>query len=358
MSEIKAGILLSLKDKFSQGITDAGGTVQKFASSAASAIQGIDKAFSGLGTAAGALGVSLSLGAATKEIINLDNRLTRIGLTASASAEQVNALKQKVFEAASDSSIKIDTTSINDALDVVMTKTGDLKYTEDNIRNIAIAIQATGEQGAAIGSVFSEFQKFGYTADQISKLMDDMVKQGDQGAFTFGEFAKAGSAVISAYSPIGTAPDDIKRANAAMQIIMMGTKSAEIAVTALGSAMSELSSPDKQQKLMAIGVRVRDEQGAFRDFNDIMRTCSKFLKRSGTRIFLETSSVKLPCKQSVHTLTFTMICTRVLWTWATRQARWNRSPRLWRERLPQTCNRFKRHLCDLPMQNLQNRWRN
>ena len=286
MSEIKAGILLSLKDKFSQGIKDAGGTVQKFASSAASAIQGIDKAFSGLGTAAGALGVSLSLGAATKEIINLDNRLTRIGLTASASAEQVNALKQKVFEAASDSSIKIDTTSINDALDVVMTKTGDLKYTEDNIRNIAIAIQATGEQGAAIGSVFSEFQKFGYTADQISKLMDDMVKQGDQGAFTFGEFAKAGSAVISAYSPIGTAPDDIKRANAAMQIIMMGTKSAEIAVTALGSAMSELSSPDKQQKLMAIGVRVRDEQGAFRDFNDIMADLLKVSEKVGNTDFL------------------------------------------------------------------------
>lgn len=286
MNEIKAGVLLSLKDKFSQGIKDAGGTVQKFASSAASAIQGIDKAFSGLGTAAGALGVSLSVGAATKEIIQLDNRLTRIGLTADASAEQVNALKQKVFEAASDSKIKIDTTSINDALDVVMTKTGDLKYTEDNIRNIAVAIQATGEQGASIGSVFAEFQKFGYTADQISKLMDDMVKQGDQGAFTFGEFAKAGSAVISAYSPIGTAPDDIKRANAAMQIIMMGTKSAEIAVTALGSAMAELSSPDKQQKLMSIGVRVRDESGAFRDFNDIMADLLAVSEKVGNTDFL------------------------------------------------------------------------
>lgn len=286
MSEIKAGVLLSLKDKFSQGIKSAGSGVEAFASKAASAIQGVDKAFSGLGTAMGALGVSLSVGAATKEIIQLDNRLTRIGLTADASAEQVNQLKQKVFEAASDSSIKIDTTSINDALDVVMTKTGDLKYTEDNIRNIAIAIQATGEQGSSIGSVFAEFQKFGYTADQITQLMDDMVKQGDQGAFTFGEFAKAGSAVISAYSPIGTAPEDIKRANAAMQIIMMGTKNAEIAVTALGSAMSELSSPDKQQKLMAYGVRVRDESGKFRDFNDIMADLLKVSEKVGNTDFL------------------------------------------------------------------------
>lgn len=286
MSEIKAGIQLSLKDKFSQGIKSAGSGVEAFASKASSAIQGVDKAFSGLGTAMGAIGVSLSVGAAAKEIINLDNRLTRIGLTADASAEQVAALKQKVFDAASDSSIKIDTSSINDALDVVMTKTGDLKYAEDNIRNIAIAIQATGEQGSSIGSVFAEFQKFGYTADQITKLMDDMVKQGDQGAFTFGEFAKAGSAVISAYSPIGTAPEDIKKANAAMQIIMMGTKSAEIAVTALGSAMSELSSPDKQQKLIAIGVRVRDESGKFRDFNDIMADLLKVSEKVGNTDFL------------------------------------------------------------------------
>lgn len=286
MNEIKAGVLLSLKDKFSQGIKSAGSGVEAFASRAASAIQGVDKAFSGLGTAMGAIGVSFSVGAATKEIIELDNRLTRIGLTADASAEQVASLKQKVFEAASDSSIKIDTTSINDALDVVMTKTGDLKYAEDNIRNIAIAIQATGEQGASIGSVFAEFQKFGYSAEQITQLMDDMVKQGDQGAFTFGEFAKAGSAVISAYSPIGTAPEDIKKANAAMQIIMKGTKSAEIAVTALGSAMSELSSPDKQQKLMAIGVRVRDESGKFRDFNDIMADLLKVSEKVGNTDFL------------------------------------------------------------------------
>lgn len=286
MNEIKAGVLLSLKDKFSQGIKDAGGTVQKFASSAASAVQGIDKAFSGLGTAMGAIGVSLSVGAATKEIISLDSRLTRIGLTADASAEQINQLKQKVFEAATDSKIKIDTTSINDALDVVMTKTGDLKYTEDNIRNIAIAIQATGEQGSSIGSVFAEFQKFGYSADEISRLMDDMVKQGDQGAFTFGEFAKAGSAVISAYSPIGTTPDDIRRANAAMQILVAGTKSPEIAVTALGSAMAELSSPDKQEKLRAYGIAVRDTEGKFRDFNDIMGDLVALSKEVGNTDFL------------------------------------------------------------------------
>lgn len=280
-SEIKTGVLLTLKDKFSQGIKSAGSAAQNFASGAMKAVQGVDKAFSGLGTAAGALGVSLSVGAAARDLISLDNRLTRIGLTADASAEQVAKLKQKVFDAATDSKIKIDTTGITEALDVVMTKTGDIRYVEDNIRNIAVAMQATGESGEAIGSVFSEFQKYGYSAGQITKLMDDMVKQGDQGAFTFGKFAQLGSTVISAYAPIGTAPENLKKANAAMQILMAGTKNENIAATALESTMAELSDPAKQQKLRSIGVSVRDSEGNFRDFNDIMKDVLVATKKFG-----------------------------------------------------------------------------
>ena len=337
-NEMKTAVRLSLEDQFSDGIKDAGENVKDFSDDTKKSVKDVDKglegaskttkkfgenahnvgkkaesafkvagsavrnftdgakeaagvvnkAFSGTGAALATLGVSFSVGSAVNEVIKFDDKLTRIGLTADASAEQVKNLKNEIFDAALNSDIKVDTTSIADALDVVMTKTGDLAYSEANIKNIATAIKATGESGEAIGSVFAEFQKFGYTAEQITALMDDMVKQGDQGAFTFGEFAKAGSAVISAYSPIGTAPEDIKRANAAMQIIMKGTKSADIAVTALGSSMAELSSPDKQEKLQALGIKVRDSAGNFRDFNDIMADCINLSKKVGNTDFLGT----------------------------------------------------------------------
>jgi hypothetical protein len=286
MADIKSGVVLKLKDEFSKGIGKAAGASGDFANKTLGALDKVNSALSGTAAKIGAFGVTLSLGAATRELINFDDRLTRIGLTADASAEQVGKLKQKIFEAAQSGDIKVNTNSIADALDVVMTKTGDLKYSEVNIKNIAVAIKATGESGNAIGSVFAEFQKFGYTAEQISAVMDDMVKQGDQGAFTFGEFAKAGSAVFSAYAQIGTAPENLKKANAAMQIIMMGTKSAEIAVTALESTMAELSDPEKQKKLEAYGVSVRDEAGAFRDLNDIMADVMEAAKQEGNTDFL------------------------------------------------------------------------
>ena len=286
MADIKTGVLLSLRDKFSQEIKGAGAATQKFASTAMSAVNKVDGVFSGLATKLGALGVSLSLGAASNQIIDMDARLTRMGMTADASAEQVNKLKQKIFEAAQDPNIKIDPSKVIDALDVVMTKTGNLEYVEDNIKNIAVALQATGETGESIGDVFSEFQKFGYSAESIAGLMDDMVKQGDQGEYTFGKFAKTAKAVLSAYSPIGNSVEDTKKLGAVMQILISGTKNEEAAVTSLDAIMSELADPQKQEKLGLIGVAVRDSTGKFRDLADIMQDTLAVAEKEGNADFL------------------------------------------------------------------------
>ena len=271
MADLKASVLLSLKDGFSGGIKNAGAATKQFASTAMSAVDKVDKAFSGVASKLGALGVSLSLGAASNQIIDLDARLTRMGMTADASAEQVNRLKQKIFEAAQDPNIKMDPSKIVDALDVVMTKTGSLEYVEANIKNIAVALQASGAAGEEMGDVFSEFQKKGFSAGEISKLMDDLVKQGDQGEYTFQKFAKTGKAVLSSYSTIGNTVEDVKKLNAVMQVLTAGTPSEDIAATALNSIISELSDPKKQELLGIIGVRVRDTAGNFRDLADIMQ---------------------------------------------------------------------------------------
>jgi len=303
MAEIKTGVTLSLKDLFSQGMNKAAGAASGFAGKTLGAIDKIDKAISGTAAKLAAFGLTLSVGAAAKGVIELDHRMARLGLTANASAEQVSKMKRAIFDVAQASDIKIDPTNILSGLEVVMTKTGDLKFAEANIRNIGLAIQASGEAGESIGSVFAEFQKFGYSAEQISSLMDDMVAQSDQGAFTFAEFAKAAPAVFSAYSAIGTAPEHIRKANAAMQILVAGTKSPEIAVTALNAAMNELSDPEKQKKLSKLGIRVRDSAGDFRDFNDIMFDIVEKADKMGNADFFGTifGSVSMQAVRSYMT---------------------------------------------------------
>lgn len=286
MADVKASVLLTLKDLYSKELGKMGTATKKFSSDTLAAVNKIDGVFSGMKTKLGAIGVSLSLGAASNQIIDLDARLTRMGMTADASAEQINALKQKIFEAAQDPNIKMDPSKIVDALDVVMTKTGSLEYVEANIKNIAVALQASGAAGEEMGDVFSEFQKKGFAAAEISQLMDDLVKQGDQGEYTFQKFAKTGKAVLSSYSTIGSTVEDVKKLNAVMQVLTAGTPSEDVAATALNSIISELSDPKKQEQLGIIGVRVRDTAGNFRDLADIMQDILAVAEKEGDIDFL------------------------------------------------------------------------
>ena len=286
MADVKASVLLTLKDLYSKELGKMGTATKKFSSDTLAAVNKIDGVFSGMKTKLGAIGVSLSLGAASNQIIDLDARLTRMGMTADASAEQINTLKQKIFEAAQDPNIKIDPSKIVDALDVVMTKTGSLEYVEANIKNIAVALQASGAAGEEMGDVFSEFQKKGFAAAEISQLMDDLVKQGDQGEYTFQKFAKTGKAVLSSYSTIGSTVEDVKKLNAVMQILVADTKNEELAATALDAVIAELSDPNKQEKLGIIGVAVRDTEGKFRDLADIMDDILGVAKKEGNIGFL------------------------------------------------------------------------
>jgi hypothetical protein len=268
--EITAGVLLTLKDQFSSKMQGAGVSVKGFSDKAVAGAEKVTKAFSGIAGTLGTLGVSIGTLGTFKSLVDLDDRMARLGLTANIGAKEVNKLKRQIFETAAMPDIKVNYGEILSGLEVVTEKIGDLEFARENLRNIGQAIQSTGESGEAIGDVFSEFGKFGYTAEQITKLLDDMIAQGDQGAFTFAEFAKNAPAVFSAYSAIGTSPEHIRKANAAMQILVAGTKSPEIAVTALNSTMDELSDPEKQKKLRSMGIAVRDSSGQFRDFNDIM----------------------------------------------------------------------------------------
>ena len=100
-----------------------------------------------------------------------------------------------------------------------MEKTGDMDFARANIDNIAKSIRAFNATGTDIGSLLSEFSKLGYTSEETSKLLDELYSQGNKGAFVAKDFASLGASIISAYSVIGTAPEDIKNVGASMQVL-------------------------------------------------------------------------------------------------------------------------------------------
>jgi len=273
MAEIKSGVTLSLKDLFSQGMSKAAGAASGFAQKTLGAVEKVDKAISGTTAKLAVFGLTLSVGAAAKGVIELDHRMTRLGLSVNASAERISKLKRTIFDVAQAADIKIDPTNILSGIEVVISKTSDLQYAEDNIRNIALAIQATGESGESMGDLFSEFQKFEYSTEQISSLMDDMVAQANQGAFSLADFAKAAPQIFSSLeaNKIGAVPENIKSVNAALQIINAGAKNSTKTFAAFNSVFGEITDPAKQGELRKLlKINVKDSNGNLKDFNDIM----------------------------------------------------------------------------------------
>jgi hypothetical protein len=254
------------------GIRGAGISLQSFAGNAVSAAEKVNRAFSGTAGILGGLGISIGALSTVRSAIGLDARLVRLGLTANLDAQKVNELKRAIFETAQLPDIKLDTGSIISALEVILEKTGDIgQASRENLENLARAVQAAGTDGAAMGDVFSEFAKNKFTAEEITKLMDDIITISDMGEYTFVNFANTAKSVLSSYSLIGNTPENVKNAVIAMQVLTAGTKSADVAATVLDSTMRELTDPKKRKALENLGINVRNNAtGELRDFNDIL----------------------------------------------------------------------------------------
>lgn len=268
---IRAGVALSLKGDFSAGIKKAGADAKGFGDGVSASMKKVDGILSGVAGKIAALGVSISAAAAVKNTIDFDDKMTRLGITADISAERVDALKKKMWETAQAPDIKINVDSLNEAVDQVLERTGDIEFAESNLRAMGLAIQATGASGADIGGLFAEFQKMGLGADIAMKSLDLLTVQGKQGAFTLQNLAALGPRTIAAYTATGrSGAPALKEMGAALQVIRMGTGSSEQAATAFEALMRTLTDPVKQKELAKLGVSVRDTSGNFRSVTDIM----------------------------------------------------------------------------------------
>lgn len=140
---------------------------------------------------------------AVRGTMNLQEQLTRLGITADVSDEHIRKLHERILDTANAPDIRIDPSQIMAAVDSVMEKTGDLEFVEQNIRNIGLAIQASGAEGGAIGDIFAEFQKQGMSARDALASVDVLIAQGKAGAFTLKDLASLGPRVVTSYTSLG-----------------------------------------------------------------------------------------------------------------------------------------------------------
>jgi len=272
MGELNTSVTIDLKGNLQKRARKFSDSIKKFSTRGQRDIEKLNrktaklnKSFSGGGmlrnfapfaTGAAAIG-------AGRHLLSLEERYERLGVQAKVSPEKATNLRRQVFETAQASDVRVDPTKVLGAIEEIVEKTGDLEFAQKNIRNLALAIQATGAEGPAIGSIAAELQKMGIKdPDEVLKVLDILTVQGKEGAFTLQNLARLGPRVITAYTSTGrTGTKAMLEMGAALQVIRMGTGNAEQAATAWEATIRTLTDPVKVKQLRDLaGIEVFDAE--------------------------------------------------------------------------------------------------
>jgi len=280
--EAQARFTISAKDNASRFIGAANrnlGKLGRTGRAVGSMLDGVGNRYTAIFSGAVGYGTIAS-------IVNWETRFVRLGIAANKSAEEIERLKHHIFEVARAGDVRVDPAQMVGAIEEIMEKTGDLKFAEENIRNIGLAIQATGAEGKDIGGIMAEFQKMGITKPtQVLEALDILTVQGKEGAFTLQNLASLGSRVVTAYTAMGrTGVPAIREMGAALQMIRQGTGSAEMAATAFEALLRTLGDGAKVKKLQLAGIQVFDPE-EMKKGKEVLRPINELMidivKRSG-----------------------------------------------------------------------------
>lgn len=286
MSELRTGIVLTLSGNLEARAKRYAQSLDGFSRRGQRSMAVLRRSMDVMGAGLDRLGnryTALLSGAAgvgaAKMVMDLEMRFTRLGIQANASADQVARLKKEIYEAAQAPDIRVDPGEITSAIEAIVEKTGDLKFAESNMRNIGLAIQATGAAGQDIGEILAEFQKMDIKSpDKVLEALDVLNVQGKEGAFTLQNLATLGPRVITAYTATGrSGAEALREMGAALQVIRMGTGSSEMAATAFEAVLRTLTDPKKIKDLQQLaGISVFDPeklkagQRVLRPINELM----------------------------------------------------------------------------------------
>ena len=284
MNELKTSVVVDLAGnitrnapKFAQSLGRFSQTGQRYlgrlgsvANSTGKALDKIGNRYTGLLTGAAGAGTG-------NMVINLERRFTRLGIQANISADEVKRLKQLIYDTSLAPDIRIDPSELTGAIEKIVEKTGDLEFARNNIRNIALAIQAAGASGNDIGAIIAEFKKLGIETEQgVLIALDTLVSQGKAGAFTLQNLASQGERAVSAFSAMGyEGQKGVQAMGALLQVARMGTSGPEAAATAYENMLKVII--EKGNELQSAGIDVFDPeklaQGveAFRPMPEILK---------------------------------------------------------------------------------------
>lgn len=222
-------------------------------------------------------------GAMLSKYKSLDRELTRMGITAGKTREQMGG----ILDLAQDVSFKVgvDTSDVLGAFKEINARSGDLDLAVKNTENIGNAVAASGATGESIGGLIADFLKLNIkTKEETLLALDGLNRLGKEGAFELKDAAERLPASLSMYAAAGGkgvkgAMDVMTLAEVAMDV----TANREKASTAVENFITDLQNPKVISTLEKNGIQVFDAKGKIRPLPAILQETAQRSAKDGAK---------------------------------------------------------------------------
>lgn len=266
MSQLKTSVVIDLAGNLQQQANRYERSLTQFSQSGRRHLGLLKRTAAGAGHALDRIGnrfVALATGgalvAAGKKVGDLSARINQLGIDAGFNGEALDKFKEDIKSSIFGASIafSVGSNEIISGIEDIVQKTGDIDFATRNIDNLAASIAATSGAGGDFGRIMAELQKMGVIEpERVLALLDGLVAQGQQGAFTLKDMATLSERVFAAYSPENI--QQVREMGAVLQYLRASTGTSEQATTSFEALMRLLTDGSKLKVLRRFGVEVRD----------------------------------------------------------------------------------------------------
>ncbi|MEH0021695.1 MAG: hypothetical protein V6Z89_18710 [Desulfobacter sp.] len=181
--------------------------------------------------------------------------LSRLAMNYGYSQEEVEALRNKIYDTAAQDGIRVAPSELLAGVEAMMAKSGNKKFTEENVENLGMLIQAEGISGKAAGESMGGLGSIGKNSDQTMDIMDILRSQAKAGGSSLQEAVAFNAQMYGAYEKMGRGgPEATRELGAVFQVLRKGTGDSKTASKTLDTFFYTLNDSDKLEKLNGLEI--------------------------------------------------------------------------------------------------------
>lgn len=284
-NELETSILLRLTGNIDQQAARYSRSIDQMAKSSSrslgvmrGSVHAMGKGLDMMGNRYTALLTGGGMTAAAMQVANFDAQMTRLGTNVGLTTEQVKRWKAQVQSAANASDIRIDNGAMAEAVDTLLSKTGDIEFTEKNIRNLGLAVQGFGADAKSVGGLVAQmWEKNIRDSAKVEEFYDRLFDQFARGSLSVAEIARISPKLLSLTQNQG--PQAAAELTGLAQIFVKTTGSADEAATSIASVMKVFSNAEALKFFKEKGIKVFQDDGkTLRPLNQLLR---EIVERAG-----------------------------------------------------------------------------